>query len=131
MEKPSLLARVRAFVIKHWSAVVAALSALGVLLFAVFKARAPEPRPSEDTPTVPSGPTRAAQVHAQGTLERQQELAARATQEAAAQRSAELEAAEKLRTEEERLRRESAAAGASAESANDYADRISKRKEHP
>jgi hypothetical protein len=127
MSKPSFSVRVRAFVAKHWKSLVTALTAGVILLIAIFKTR--KPGSPDDTPTVPSGPMRAAQAHEQGALERQRALEARATQEAAAQLSAELEAAEKLRAEEERLRRDGVDAGASAESANAYADKISRRKE--
>lgn len=125
---PPRLARAKSFVTRNWKSLLAGLGALFLILIAIFKPRRPDP---DDVPTVPSGPTRAAAAHTQGTLERQQALAARAAQEAAAQRQAELEAAQTLRAEEERLRRVAVDAGASAAAANVYADRVSRRKETP
>lgn len=128
MPAAAKLARAKAFVARNWKALVAGIGALFLLAHAIFRPRRPDP---DEVPTVPSGPTRAAQAHTRGTLERQQAIAARAAQEAAAQRQAELEAAQTLRAEEERLRRVAVDAGASAAAANDYADRISRRKETP
>lgn len=128
MTAHSRIARVRAFLVKHWRSFAAALTALVLLLIAIFKTRKST---LDDTPTVPSGPTRAAQVHDTETRQRQAALAARAAQEAALQEQAELEAAAKLRAEEERLRRDGVDASTSAAAANAYADRVSHRKEGP
>ena len=128
MTEPSFYVRAKAFVSKHWQSFVAALAALGVFVLAMLRLRRPSP---DDTPTVPSLPSRSARIHEQGTRERQDAIADRSTQEEAAAKTAELEAAAKLRATEERLRSEITEASGDISAANRYADRVSSRKDGP
>lgn len=128
MTLQSSYARAKSFAAKHWRGAVSAIAALAVFLLITLRLRRPSP---DDTPTVPSGPARADRLHEQGTRERQDALEDRSLQEQAAARTAELEAADKLRAEEERMRAERIEASSDISAANRYADRVSGRKAGP
>jgi len=121
-----MLLRLKTFVVKHWQSFLAALAGLAVLLAVAFKRSRPDPAPE---PVIgPSSKERMADAHAAGNRERAAALADRGAQERAAQESAELEAAAKLRAEEAKLAAATPDASSSAAAANDYADRVSARK---
>lgn len=120
--------QLRVFLSKRWRALCAVAAAVlgAVLVFLRLRSRPTDPIHADQ---VLKPVDQADAAHAAGARERQAALAARAAQEDSARGAAELRTAAELRAAEDTLRTTGNGASESITAANNYADRVNRRRQ--